>query len=76
MRAFIEVALDSEMLPGLAALGICIHLWRVRKDGGLARPDEPADSVQQIELSQLPTNKSYGLMELARGTTPQVGKAA
>ena len=24
-------------------------------------------------LSQLPTNKSYGLMELARGTTPQVG---
>ena len=67
-------ALHVIVLPGLAALGICIHLWRVRKDGGLARPDEPADSVQQIELSQLPTNKSYGLMELARGTTPQVGK--
>ena len=67
-------ALHVIVLPGLAALGICIHLWRVRKDGGLARPDEPADSVQQIELSQLPTNKSYGLMELARGTTPQVGR--
>jgi quinol-cytochrome oxidoreductase complex cytochrome b subunit len=26
-----------------------------------------------MEASQLPTNKSYGLMELARGTTPQVG---
>jgi quinol-cytochrome oxidoreductase complex cytochrome b subunit len=30
--------------------------------------------VEQIPLGQLPTNKSYGLMELARGTTPQVGK--
>jgi quinol-cytochrome oxidoreductase complex cytochrome b subunit len=45
----------------------------VRKDGGLSRPDEPGDVVEQIPLGQLPTNKSYGLMELARGTTPQVG---
>jgi len=30
--------------------------------------------VEQIPLGQLPSNKSYGLMELARGTTPQVGK--
>ena len=53
---------------------VAVHLWRVRKDGGLSRPDEPGDIVQQIDLGQLPTNKSYGLMELARGTTPQVGK--
>jgi quinol-cytochrome oxidoreductase complex cytochrome b subunit len=62
------------MLPGIASLLVAIHLWRVRKDGGLSRPDEPADLVAQIELSQLPTNKTYGLMELARGTTPQVGR--
>src|SRR5213075_3114998 len=57
-----------------ALLMVSVHLWRVRKDGGLSRPDEPGDIVQQIELKQLPTNKTYGLMELARGTTPQVGK--
>jgi quinol-cytochrome oxidoreductase complex cytochrome b subunit len=67
-------ALHVIVLPAAAGLMIAVHLWRVRKDGGLSRPDEPGDIVQQIELKQLPTNKSYGLMELARGTTPQVGK--
>ena len=67
-------ALHVIVLPGVAGLMIAVHLWRVRKDGGLSRPDEPGDVVEQVELGQLPTNKSYGLMELARGTTPQVGK--
>jgi quinol-cytochrome oxidoreductase complex cytochrome b subunit len=67
-------ALHVIVLPALAVLMISVHLFRVRKDGGLSRPDEPGDVVQQIELSQLPTNKSYGLMELARGATPQVGR--
>jgi quinol-cytochrome oxidoreductase complex cytochrome b subunit len=67
-------ALHVIVLPTAALLMVAVHLWRVRKDGGLSRPDEPADTVQQIELKQLPTNKTYGLMELARGTTPQVGK--
>jgi quinol-cytochrome oxidoreductase complex cytochrome b subunit len=67
-------ALHVIVLPGVAGLMIAVHLWRVRKDGGLSRPDEPGDIVEQIALGQLPTNKSYGLMELARGTTPQVGK--
>jgi quinol-cytochrome oxidoreductase complex cytochrome b subunit len=67
-------ALHVIVLPALAGLGISIHLFRVRKDGGLSRPDEAGDVVESIPLGQLPTNKSYGLMELARGTTPQVGK--
>ena len=67
-------ALHVFVLPAAAGLMVAIHLWRVRKDGGLSRPDEPGDVVEQIELSQLPTNKTYGLMELARGTTPQVGR--
>jgi len=67
-------ALHVIVLPTVALLMVAVHLWRVRKDGGLSRPDEPGDVVQQIELKQLPTNKTYGLMELARGTTPQVGK--
>lgn len=67
-------ALHVIVLPTVALLMVAVHLWRVRKDGGLSRPDEPGDVVQQVELKQLPTNKTYGLMELARGTTPQVGK--
>jgi len=67
-------ALHVIVLPTLVLLGVAVHLWRVRKDGGLSRPDESADVVEQIPLGQLPVNKSYGLMELARGTTPQVGK--
>lgn len=67
-------ALHVIVLPGLAALMIAVHLWRVRKDGGLSRPDEGGDAVEQMELNQVPVNKSYGLMELARGTTPQVGQ--
>jgi quinol-cytochrome oxidoreductase complex cytochrome b subunit len=67
-------ALHVIVLPAVAGLMIAVHLWRVRKDGGLSRPDEPGDTIQQIELNQLPTNKTYGLMELAHGMTPQVGR--
>jgi quinol-cytochrome oxidoreductase complex cytochrome b subunit len=67
-------ALHVFVLPAVAGLMVAVHLWRVRKDGGLSRPNEPGDVVEQVELSQLPTNKTYGLMELARGITPQVGK--
>jgi len=67
-------ALHVIVLPVITLLMVAVHLWRVRKDGGLSRPDEAGDVTEQIPLAQLPTNKSYGLMELARGTTPQVGK--
>ena len=67
-------ALHVIVLPAIAGLMVAVHVWRVRKDGGLSRPEESPDSVQSIALGELPTNKSYGLMELARGTTPQVGQ--
>jgi len=67
-------ALHVIVLPAIGGLMVAVHLFRVRKDGGLSRPDESADTVQSLPLGQLPTNKTYGLMELARGTTPQVGK--
>ena len=67
-------ALHVIVLPAIAGLMISVHLFRVRKDGGLARPDAPGDTVETLPPGQLPTQKSYGLMELARGTTPQVGQ--
>jgi quinol-cytochrome oxidoreductase complex cytochrome b subunit len=61
------------LLPAVAGFLIALHLWRVRKDGGLARPGEPDVIVQQSETGRLSTSKTYGLMELARGTSPAVG---
>jgi quinol-cytochrome oxidoreductase complex cytochrome b subunit len=61
------------VLPLAAVLMIAVHLWRVRKDGGLAHPDEPQAEREDLSPAQLPTTKTYGLMELARGTTPAVG---
>jgi quinol-cytochrome oxidoreductase complex cytochrome b subunit len=61
------------VLPGFAALMIAIHIWRVRKDGGLASPGEPGPIQEELTPTQLPPTKTYGLMELARGTTPMVG---
>jgi quinol-cytochrome oxidoreductase complex cytochrome b subunit len=61
------------VLPLAATSLIAVHLWRVRKDGGLARPDEPQIIREDLPPAQLPQTKTYGLMELARGTTPAVG---
>jgi quinol-cytochrome oxidoreductase complex cytochrome b subunit len=61
------------VLPLAAVMLIAVHLWRVRKDGGLARPDEPQPVQEDLTPAQLPVTKTYGLMELARGTTPAVG---
>ncbi len=61
------------VLPAFAALLIAVHVWRVRKDGGLASPGEPESLQEDLGAGQLPPTKTYGLMELARGTTPMVG---
>jgi quinol-cytochrome oxidoreductase complex cytochrome b subunit len=59
------------VLPLVAVMLIALHVWRVRKDGGLAHPAEAATVVEDVPRSG--TTKTYGLMELARGTTPAVG---
>jgi quinol-cytochrome oxidoreductase complex cytochrome b subunit len=72
------------ILPITLAWLIAVHFWRIRKDGGLARP---ADEVLLSE-GKLPTapevnpaakvfprgnGKTYGLMALVRGRTAVVG---
>ncbi len=68
----------------LLPLGICtalgVHFWRIRKDGGLSRPDSiniKGDGLAYISPPQkkggiFPVHKTYGLMELASGRTPAV----
>jgi quinol-cytochrome oxidoreductase complex cytochrome b subunit len=63
------------------ALGVLmgVHFWRIRKDGGLARPadaDErlgPPDPETYPVFTQQPT-KTYHLAALVRGRTPQVAR--
>lgn len=67
------------VLPLLMAILMGVHFWRVRKDGGLARPPEESDAPVRLltgkEVSFRPSpDKTYGLMALVRGRTPQVDK--
>ncbi len=62
------------LLPLAVAMLAGLHIWRVRKDGGLARPDEgPRSAVEEFSGEDVPQTKTYGLMELAHGTTTAVG---
>ncbi len=67
-------------LPTAIIIFLGIHFWRIRKDGGLTRPDtferkevdttyvSPPEKTGDV----FPTYKTYGLMELAKGKTPAV----
>jgi quinol-cytochrome oxidoreductase complex cytochrome b subunit len=59
------------MLP--LALGVLFgyHMWRVRKDGGLASADHTAMLDRPAPTSASPT-KTYTLLGVARGTAPTV----
>jgi quinol-cytochrome oxidoreductase complex cytochrome b subunit len=56
-----------------AALGwlFMYHMWRVRKDGGLARADREGLLEAKAEVPPTPT-KTYTLLGVARGTSPLI----
>lgn len=69
--------LHVAVLPVVMVLLIAVHFWRIRKDGGLSRPEsadivesasEPADiAIKVIE------KKQYGVQGLVRGPFTKVG---
>lgn len=69
-------------LPALTAFLIAVHFFRIRKDGGLTRPDDFARAPGDADTAAAPVkrgglfppNKTYGLMELARGRTAAVSR--
>ncbi len=73
-------ALHIMFFPLLLFVFLAVHFWRIRKDGGLTKPenfvpgeDHPEDALLPKKSGGLfPTYKTYGLMELARGRTPAV----
>jgi len=65
------------ILPLFLGLLLAVHFWRIRKDGGLARPDDvdarlkPAGSNEEPAFTRPPV-KTYHLAALVRGRTPAV----
>ena len=67
------------VLPVLLIMLLGVHFWRIRKDGGLARPEEPmggpaewGGSMKRV-FEPLAT-KTYGLMALVKGRRPTVNR--
>ena len=50
-----------------------VHFWRIRKDGGLSRPETPDTDESEGFFAKSP-DKTYGLMAVVRGRSEAVGK--
>jgi len=59
------------VLPGALGGLFIYHMWRVRKDGGLAKADSAALLGDRLETTPVKT-KTYTLLGVARGTAPTV----
>ena len=59
------------LLPGGLGLLFAYHMWRIRKDGGLARADREALLAEPAATGPGPT-KTYTLLGVARGTAPAI----
>jgi cytochrome b-561 len=59
------------VLPGALGALFVYHMWRIRKDGGLARADREALLLEKAQTPPVPT-KTYTLLGVARGTAPAI----
>ncbi len=72
--------LHVAVLPLLLTVLLGVHMWRVRKDGGLSRPEEArkpqAEFLGKMRLAWDPSpTKTYGLMAIVKGRRPPVDRA-
>jgi quinol-cytochrome oxidoreductase complex cytochrome b subunit len=67
------------LLPMALVTLLGVHFWRIRKDGGLARPEDPMGGpaewggARRTVFEPIPT-KTYGLMALVKGKRPTVNR--
>jgi quinol-cytochrome oxidoreductase complex cytochrome b subunit len=80
-EALIRFYLLHVMILPLALIAfVAVHFWRVRKDGGLARPDDadarlgPPPGDTYPVFTEAPA-KTYQVAAIVRGRTPAVGRA-
>ncbi len=63
------------MLPGALGALFAYHMWRVRKDGGLANADR--ESLLTAPRAEAPgPTKTYTLLGVARGTAPTISASS
>jgi len=68
------------ILPLALVLFMGVHFWRIRKDGGLARPADADERLGASDQETYPVfseapQKTYQLAAVVRGTSPAVGSA-
>ncbi len=63
--------LHVAILPGLVIVIMAYHMWRVRKDGGLAAV-EPIREARSPAPAPMSRTKSYSLFGVTRGTSATV----
>ncbi len=67
------------ILPLVLAALMAVHFWRIRKDGGLARPDDadlrlgPPSADTYPVFTEAPA-KTYSLAAIVRGRSPHVNR--
>ena len=59
------------VLPGALGAMLAYHMWRVRKDGGLARADREL-TLQEPRPDSPVATKTYTLLGVARGQAPTI----
>ncbi len=64
-------AMHVIMLPGALFVLLAYHMWRIRKDGGLACADQARSLPAPAEVPPAAT-KTYTLLGIARGTNPTI----
>lgn len=59
------------VLPTVAILLVSVHIWRVRKDGGLSRPVEK-ETPREVGTREAGATRTYGLMALVKGKSTRI----
>ncbi len=67
------------LLPLVAAMLMSVHFWRIRKDGGLAKPHDVDQRMGPLPAGTFPVftdspAKTYHLAAIVKGRTPAVGQ--
>ena len=68
-------ALHVIVLPGLLGALFAYHMWRVRRDGGLARVDRVA-TLREKAADEPVRTKTYTLLGVASGVAPTIRTAS
>jgi quinol-cytochrome oxidoreductase complex cytochrome b subunit len=68
-------ALHVIFLPAALGALFAYHMWRVRKDGGLARADR-VSTLREKAAEEPARSKTYTLLGVARGTAPTIRAAS